>query len=686
MKRITCGLLVVLLSISGIAGIITITSMTVTGYTSHAPIEISSDADFATQGWPGSGTESDPWVIENLEINGGRGIVIHNTDDYFIVRNCYVHNSTLHGISLSVAYNGIIENNIASYNEYDGFVISYSNGLNRISNNTFSLNKRNGIMVSGSSNCTITNNNVSNNMNSYSNTEYGGSGITVRDSRWCTILNNTVANDNISYVYRTVGINVHSSDNISILNNILHSNGTNDISLIDSKYNILSNNIMNDGLVIEGKSLECWNTHTIDITNTIRGKPIQYHANQNSGTISSDSGQIILANSSNIIVENQNISNTVVGIELFSSSGNTIRDNIFSENLQYGIRLINSNGNTLQRNEICNNFDYSDYHYFYQGGGIYLLNSDDNIISENDLSNNGNYHWGYCDGAMYLETSNGNKIDNNTISNQATNGIYLSQSNNSLIYNNSIVNNTDGITVHTSKNNVIDKNYVSDSHSGISILFSSNQNTVSNNVLTSNRDAGIGVYESANNTIINNRISFTEESGIIISEEDNPDAGNNIVSYNEIANNQYGISIYICDGNEIKENNITSNEYGIYISDTSCYNNLIYHNNIINNTNQALDEGLNFWDNGHSGGGNYWSDYSGSGPYIVPGASNKDNYPLTEPRIFVYGDANKQGFITEHPLEISIVVIVIVGIIGGVYFIKRKSSPPQDTKPKEPES
>ena len=37
-------------------------------YTPHAPITITSNADFSTQGWPGSGTVDDPYVIEGLNI------------------------------------------------------------------------------------------------------------------------------------------------------------------------------------------------------------------------------------------------------------------------------------------------------------------------------------------------------------------------------------------------------------------------------------------------------------------------------------------------------------------------------------------------------------------------------------------------------------------------------------------
>lgn len=37
-------------------------------FTPHAPISIRSNADFAAQGFSGSGTESDPYRIENLNI------------------------------------------------------------------------------------------------------------------------------------------------------------------------------------------------------------------------------------------------------------------------------------------------------------------------------------------------------------------------------------------------------------------------------------------------------------------------------------------------------------------------------------------------------------------------------------------------------------------------------------------
>jgi hypothetical protein len=66
--------------------------------------------------------------------------------------------------------------------------------------------------------------------------------------------------------------------------------------------------------------------------------------------------------------------------------------------------------------------------------------------------------------------------------------------------------------------------------------------------------------------------------------------------------------------------------------------NTIFHNNFIDNPENAYDETGNTWDNGSSG--NYWSDYNGSdtdgdgigdSPYQIPGNKSQDMYPLMKP-------------------------------------------------------
>ena len=85
----------------------------------------------------------------------------------------------------------------------------------------------------------------------------------------------------------------------------------------------------------------------------------------------------------------------------------------------------------------------------------------------------------------------------------------------------------------------------------------------------------------------------------------------------------------------IINNNISTNVYGIRLYSSS--NNLIFHNNLINNYN-AYDTGTNQWDSGTVG--NYYSDYTGTDsngdgigdtPHPIPGGSNEDRYPLMSP-------------------------------------------------------
>jgi len=86
--------------------------------------------------------------------------------------------------------------------------------------------------------------------------------------------------------------------------------------------------------------------------------------------------------------------------------------------------------------------------------------------------------------------------------------------------------------------------------------------------------------------------------------------------------------------------------YGIEVYSSS--SNSIFHNNFINNAQQAFssDDSVDVWDDGYPSGGNYWSDYTGTDvfsgsyqnetgsdgigdtPYIING-QNLDHYPLT---------------------------------------------------------
>ncbi|MFW9941553.1 MAG: NosD domain-containing protein [Candidatus Thorarchaeota archaeon] len=132
-----------------------------------------------SQSWfgGGDGSSSNPYIIENIEIDGGgvgNCFEIISSDVYFVIRNCNFYNSGTEGynagLRLSYASNGVITDSIFSNNGYNGIYMS------DCANNTISGNKMNkntyfredtsqqlghGILLSKSNNNTILENTMS---------------------------------------------------------------------------------------------------------------------------------------------------------------------------------------------------------------------------------------------------------------------------------------------------------------------------------------------------------------------------------------------------------------------------------------------------------------------------------------------------------------------------------------------
>jgi hypothetical protein len=117
----------------------------------------------------------------------------------------------------------------------------------------------------------------------------------------------------------------------------------------------------------------------------------------------------------------------------------------------------------------------------------------------------------------------------------------------------------------------------------------------------------------------------------------------------------------------IKENIVMNHSVGVILYYASSEN-MFFHNNFINNTDNVLissDSHLNLWDNGYPCGGNYWSDYNGTDIYCGSGqnetgsdgvgdssyvldAENSDNYPLMGPiKVFNAGTWNETEYFVD---------------------------------------
>ncbi|MHA1375015.1 MAG: NosD domain-containing protein, partial [Promethearchaeota archaeon] len=122
------------------------------------------------QAWcNGSGTINDPYVIENLFIDGKNQsscIEIHNSAKFLIIRECTVFNSSESsqdaGIFLENVSNSILIDNECNYNAYGLFMEECSN--NNITGNSANFNTWAGFHLSHCDNNTISNNIANNNV------------------------------------------------------------------------------------------------------------------------------------------------------------------------------------------------------------------------------------------------------------------------------------------------------------------------------------------------------------------------------------------------------------------------------------------------------------------------------------------------------------------------------------------
>ena len=93
------------------------------------------------------------------------------------------------------------------------------------------------------------------------------------------------------------------SDHNLITNNTCMNHHGDGILLEDSSYcTIISNTMNGNGISLFGSSLENWNSHTMDTTNTVNGNPVYYYRNVTGINVPLGAGQVILANCSEIVV------------------------------------------------------------------------------------------------------------------------------------------------------------------------------------------------------------------------------------------------------------------------------------------------------------------------------------------------------------------------------------------------
>ncbi len=414
-----------------------------------------------------------------------------------------------------------------------------------------------------------------------------------------------------------------------------------------------------------------------------------------------------------VIVRNNSITDSNIGIRLCSTSNIEIRDNLFLKNRYAGLELDSASNTSIVNNTIL----YSEF-------GIYMTRYGNSV---NCLFENNTCAYNYAHGIFFEHFTSYCTVKNNVFAYNTLSGVSVSSS-----YYFTLIDNYflacgfrtilefgyDHLTYTIENNSVNNKplgffkvikneNYTEDIYGqlifvnctgirvenhnisyasiAITILYCTNV-TIRKNTCNYNVLSGISITASENISLINNTCNFNKGSLIIresvgiqifscafVQVINNTILNNTygifFISYgilienNTISNNYYGILPYgyTWGITIIKRNYINANYYGIYyssidngliayntffenvgyavyINDPNSQENVIHHNNFINNNlagqdtgfAQAYDDlGSNYWFDELNSEGNFWSDWQGSGSYTLDGSANAaDLYPL----------------------------------------------------------
>ena len=561
---------------------------------SHSPISINGNAGFTAANGviSGSGTPSDPYVIEGWEIFPApfftTAISVSDTSAYFIIRNIIAHEfgsqfqNVTHfvidgfdspgGLSFGNVRNAMIERikgPLSLGGSYCLGYCSYPGGTNITIANSI-INK---LHVDHSQNVTISGNTIS---------ASAAKGIDMDVSSDVTIANNTVSS-NMEAGIAFLGYHV------TVSNNNITANVGNGLSLQGEDIRVVQNHFSRNGLGIPGAIrtpaagllLGGVNLTIQDNTfdsdgilgapsvvapnyfiasgNLANGNPIlYYHDCQGVNVDNIPVGQLLIANCNNVRIANVHILNTAEGVQLNRVNNTIISGSELSTNNNDGISIQSSRNVTVNNDRIVGN----------RGNGItvgpsggYVFRSGFITLRDNEVGNNGDGIHFESGAGIWINADNCTLTRNRVYSNQLS-GILSGGINFTISHNTVTSNGARSVLVST----------VFDRLGGISTSLGSASTSVSDffwitsNNISSNYPYGLGIIETRHANATANMISSNQGYGILVSGSD----------------------------------------YGSF-----------YNNNMINNLVEGLDaepslQYSSSWSIPYPGGGNYWSDYAGS--------------------------------------------------------------------------
>jgi parallel beta-helix repeat protein len=334
--------------------------------------------------------------------------------------------------------------------------------------------------------------------------------------------------------------------------------------------------------------------------------------------------------SRNSIIDDNLFTQNPVGLYLHDSYNATIRLNTAIENVG-GIVLSNSTQCIISNNNASlNKFGFGLRQF---GIGMTLWSVQDSYISENNVSLN-------TFGIWLLNSSNNELVGNSLLLNAGWGlGLYASHENVVSFNNMSLTTGLDGVRMSFASQNNITQNYISNNnHAGIFLWLDNDNNSITGNKFYSNGGHGIELKFSDNNTIADNEALYNGVNGILIIESTGCTVRDNLV-----LSNPRGMMFYDAFGNAIYHNSVVGNwEQPAWDgTDGNFWDNGYPDGGNYWSGYEDVDQYSGPYQN-ETGSDGIWDH-----PYGVS-VNNQDNYPLKEtliPLPTIPGDINGDGFV-----------------------------------------
>ncbi len=626
----------------------------------RGPVRVDSDTHFGTMasllGWSGTGSVSNPYIIENYNINAsgdGCGIYIGNVTKHFVIRNCTINDTsgnsgTYHknaGIYLYYSDNGLIFNNTvrrATWNIY----LDHSDHC-EIVNNTVNVSSTFGIYLYYSFYCNVTGNNVTNTDNEgirgwdsfYTRTVantclWSGQGIVYNDCRYSTLENNIC-------LFNDDGFHINDQDYIKIMNNTCDKNYKG-MDLRSGRYWVIKNNSCSNnldiGMDVDGMQYSKFENNEvlynnnygfyIDVgaqntyaNNTILGSDYGIRCESGSNrflnnTIESSNKNLYLRDYGNNEVGWNKINGTWRSIELDDADMTYIHNNTFT-NSSTSIYCDESEDNEIENNTFQDSYRGMEIRYnsakqymkdneFFGCGIDFLIGSPSinyNYIDEtNTIDGKPIYYYHQKAsltvpsgaGQIILADSDYITVDNQTISN-LTQGLIAYESTNIIIDNCTFYNNEFGTFAYDTDTCVMKNNsYINNQYQHYS--YDSINVFMDHNYLSSNSIDTVNIRDSYYHRITNNTFVNTTIHAMA--------SVNLFIENNSFEGSTNGIT-FVKDGSTRSEGRIINNsintcETGISIRD--CYPQIKRNQLVENHVGINLESisGLSISDNTYS--------------------------------------------------------------------------------------